>query len=153
MHRHSSGAGTAIPSGAPKFTSDLLWCKCCSIFSFLCRVVLDHCNFFFFLSLRCLSLRVLITHLVSSNFSYTVFVFLSWCKVENPPLFNRSVCIKTGKLEVMYKCISGIDFSVACWNYSECVFDFILNFARHILLVCPLCIVYRLLMTRLVSDH
>ena len=64
----SSGAGTAYPSGAPEFTPGFY-----SIFSFMCMfcrslfVLLS----FFFLPSCCLSfdLRILITHLVSSNSS------------------------------------------------------------------------------------
>ena len=38
----TSEAGTANPSGAPKFTLGFLWDSSCSIFSFLCSVLV-HC--------------------------------------------------------------------------------------------------------------
>ena len=71
----TSGAGTANPSGAPEFTSGFQWGSCYLIFSFICMfcrslfVLLS----FFFWPLSCLfffDLRILITPLVSSNFSY-----------------------------------------------------------------------------------
>ena len=52
--RHSSGAGTAYPSGAPEFTPGCQWGAC--FFWPLC------CLFFF-------DIRILITPLVSSNSS------------------------------------------------------------------------------------
>jgi len=73
--------------------------------------------FFFFLSLCCLSffdLRLLIAHLVSSNFSYrvhTVFFFLKLMLKFSSATFYWSVCTKTGQWAVMYKCIIGIDFA------------------------------------------
>ena len=64
----TSGAGTAHPSGAPEFTLSFLY------FSVQCFV--DHCLFFFFWPLCCLSLdlRLIITPLVSSKLYHSGFI-------------------------------------------------------------------------------
>jgi hypothetical protein len=49
----TSGAGTAYPSGGLEFTLGLRD-PCCSIFSFLCSVFVDHCLYFYFWPLYCL---------------------------------------------------------------------------------------------------
>ena len=71
----TSGAGTAYPSGAREFTPGFQWGSCYSIFSFMCMFCrsLFVLLYFFFWPLYCLyffDVRVLITPLVSSNFSY-----------------------------------------------------------------------------------
>ena len=75
----TSGAGFAYPSGAPEFTPWFLVGLCNSIFSFIsmfCRSLFVSLYFFFW-PLCCLSfdLRILITLLVSSNYSY-LFIYL-----------------------------------------------------------------------------
>jgi cellulose synthase/poly-beta-1,6-N-acetylglucosamine synthase-like glycosyltransferase len=70
----TSGAGTTYPAGEPEFTLVFLkFGSCCSIFSFLCSILLTIVFFFFFVllwPLQCLSfkLQFLIAHLVSSIF-------------------------------------------------------------------------------------
>ena len=53
-------AGTAEPSGVPKFTDGFQWSSCCSIFSF-CRLLFAFLSFF--------DLQLQVTPLVSSNSS------------------------------------------------------------------------------------
>ena len=72
-----SGAGTAYPSGAPKFTPGFEWDSCYSIFSFMCMF----CPFILFL--LAIVLSVLLPYsdsdclpLVSSNSSYLVDTFI-----------------------------------------------------------------------------
>ena len=82
----SSGAGTAYPSGAHKFTPGFYWGSCYSIFSFLCMfcrsLCLSFCTFSFglvlsvllLLALCCLfffDIRILITTLLFSNYFST----------------------------------------------------------------------------------
>jgi hypothetical protein len=68
----NSCAGTAYPSGAPKFTPGFSGVRVTrSLVLHVCFV--DRCLHFFFWPLYCLSffdLRILITPLVSSSFSY-----------------------------------------------------------------------------------
>ena len=76
----TSGAGTAYPSGAPEFIPGFQWGSCCSIFSSMCMFCrsLFVLWYFFFWPLCCLSfdIRILITHLVSSNSSCLVAIIL-----------------------------------------------------------------------------
>ena len=64
-----SGAGTASLSGVPEFSPFFQWGSYCSIFSLVCNA----CISFFLWSLCFLSffdLRIMITPLLSSNFSH-----------------------------------------------------------------------------------
>ena len=66
------GAGTAYSSVEPEFIPCCKWSSCCSIFSFLCIILLIIIVLVFFWPLYCLTffeLRLLITLWVSSNFS------------------------------------------------------------------------------------
>jgi len=67
------------PSGAPEFTPGFEWGSCYSIFSFICifcRYLVVLCCW----PLCCLSfdLRILITHLISSNSSYINQIYFSF---------------------------------------------------------------------------
>ena len=66
----TSGAGTIYPSGAPKFTPGVTWGSRCTIFSFLFSVF----SYFFWLLcfLTFVDVRILITPLMSSNYSYDI---------------------------------------------------------------------------------
>ena len=61
----TSGAGTANPSGALDFIPGFQWGSCYSTFSFLCNA----CPFVLFPLAIVFNLRIIITPLVSSNFS------------------------------------------------------------------------------------
>ena len=64
---------------APEFTPGFKWDSCCSIFNFLCNVcrwLFVLCRFFCW-PLCCLSLRILITPLVSSNSSWKTWFIKS----------------------------------------------------------------------------
>ena len=71
----TSGAGTACPFGAPGFSPGFQWGSCYSIFSFICMFCRS--LFFFYWPLCCLfcDLRILITPLVFSNYSYRASIY------------------------------------------------------------------------------
>ena len=63
--------------GVPEFTPSSQWGSCYSVFSCMCMVCKSSFCTFYCWSLYCLSifdLRILITPLVSSNSSYTLFI-------------------------------------------------------------------------------